>query len=137
MFIHPSKIQYLYNVKGVIMPIATFGIFGWAVSNGAGLGSLDLASAAGAKAASATTLGWSIMSGINVIMGTLSPMLVNQPDLARYCKKPWHAGWLQGVSVFFPKVLVLFLGLATTATMQGAWGKAYCKCHTGTLLSRL
>ncbi len=111
------------------MPIATFGIFGWAIHNGAGISGsvLDLASARGAAAASKTPLGWSIMSGINVILGSLSPMLVNQSDLARYTKKPWHAGWLQGLSLFLFKVLVLFLGMAATVSMQGVWGQAYCK----------
>ncbi|EJT72117.1 hypothetical protein GGTG_08985 [Gaeumannomyces tritici R3-111a-1] len=36
------------------------------------------------------------MSGINVIMGSLSPMLVNQPDLTRYVQKPRDAGLLPG-----------------------------------------
>jgi len=107
------------------MPVATFGLFGWCISHGAGLSSLDTLSAAGATAASKTTLGWAVMSGINVIMGTLSPMLVNQPDLARYCKKPRDAAWLQGAAAFFSKVLVYFLGLASTASIQGKWGKAY------------
>ncbi|KAH9894668.1 amidase signature domain-containing protein [Xylariomycetidae sp. FL2044] len=125
MFIHPSKIQLLFTVKGFMMPVATFGLFGWCMAYGAGIGSLDLANERGAEAAKKTPLGWAIMSGINVILGTLSPMLVNQPDLARYCRKPWHAGSLQGVAVFFTKVIVLWLGLASTASMQGAWGEAY------------
>jgi NCS1 family nucleobase:cation symporter-1 len=66
------------------------------------------------------------MDGINVIMGSLSPMLVNQPDLARYCRKPRDAGWLQGAAVFVSKVVVFFLGLASTASIQGKWGTAYC-----------
>lgn len=107
------------------MPIATFGLFGWCMANGTGLSNADALSAAGQKAASSTTLGWAVMSGINTIMGTLSPMLVNQPDLARYCKQPRDAAWLQGAACFFSKVLVFFLGLAATASIQGAWGTAY------------
>ncbi|KAK8855835.1 hypothetical protein PGQ11_011747 [Apiospora arundinis] len=125
MFIHPTKIRHLFTIKGIIMPIATFGFFGWAMANGAGLGSLDTANRAGEKAAATTTLGWAVMNGINVIMGTLSPMLVNQPDLARYCQKPWHAGALQGIVAFTAKVLVLFLGLASTAVLTPTLGKAY------------
>jgi NCS1 family nucleobase:cation symporter-1 len=112
-------------VKGLIMPFATFGLFGWCMAHGTGLKTLDVQSAAGQKAAAATTTGWAIMNGINVVMGTLSPMLVNQPDLARYCKKPRDAGMLQGISVFVAKVLIFFLGLAATSSMQGAYGKAY------------
>ena len=107
------------------MPFATFGLFGWCMAHGTGLKTLDVQSAAGQKAAAATTTSWAIMNGINVVMGTLSPMLVNQPDLARYCKKPRDAGMLQGISVFVAKVLIFFLGLAATSSMQGAYGKAY------------
>lgn len=95
------------------------------MTHGTGLADLDVLSAAGSKAASTTTLGWAVMSGINVIMGTLSPMLVNQPDLARYCKKPRDTLWVQGAACFFSKVLVYFLGLASTASIQGVWGEAY------------
>lgn len=107
------------------MPFATFGLFGWCMAHGTGLSTIDAQSAAGAKARAATTTGWAVMSGINVVMGTLSPMLVNQPDLARYCKKPRDAGWLQGISVFVSKVLIFSLGLMATSSMQGAYGKAY------------
>lgn len=107
------------------MPFAAFGLFGWCMSHGTGLATINHQSAAGQKVAATVPLGWAIMNGINVVMGTLSPMLINQPDLARYCKKPRDAGWIQGFAVFFSKVLVLFLGLAATSSIQGAWGTAY------------
>ncbi|TKW48318.1 Allantoin permease [Colletotrichum tanaceti] len=104
------------------MPFACFGLFGWCMANGTGISNLNTASTA---AATETPVGWAVMSGVNVIMGSLSPMLVNQPDLARYCKRPRDAGWPQGACVFFAKILVFFLGLASTASLQGAWGEAY------------
>ncbi|ORY01751.1 NCS1 nucleoside transporter [Clohesyomyces aquaticus] len=98
--VHPRRIHYLFTVKGLVMPFATFGLFGWCMAHGTGLATMNQQNSAGRKAAAATTTGWAIMNGINVVMGTLSPMLVKQPDLARYCKKPRDAGWLQGASVF-------------------------------------
>ncbi|KAK0713048.1 permease for cytosine/purines, uracil, thiamine, allantoin-domain-containing protein [Lasiosphaeria miniovina] len=103
MFVYPTKIDYLFTIKGFIMPVATFGLFGWCMANGAGIATIDLASAAAAKAQATTPL----------------------PGLARYCRKTRDAGWVQGAAVFFSKVVVYFLGLAATASMQGAWGKAY------------
>lgn len=123
-WIHPSKIHYIFTVKGFIMPFATFGLFGWCLAYGGGISSMDTANAA-AVSSQATPLGWLIMSGINVVMGGLSPMLVNQPDLARYCQEPRDAGWIQGACVFFVNILVFFLSLASTASMQGVWGTAY------------
>ncbi|KAL3479620.1 permease for cytosine/purines, uracil, thiamine, allantoin-domain-containing protein [Aspergillus californicus] len=121
-FVHPTKIHLLFTVKGVIMPFVTFGLFGWCIAHGAGMSSIGLASQG---TESSGSLGWAVMDGINVIMGSLSPMVVNQPDLARYCKKPRDAGWPQGAAVFFSKVIVFFLGLASTASIQGVWGTAY------------
>lgn len=123
MFIHPRKIHYVFTVKGFTMPIAAFAIFGWCMANGGGLQAMDQASQVAKQIE--TPLGWSIMSGINVIFGSLSPMLVNQPDLARYCKKPRDAGPIQGVSVFVASVIVFFLGLASTTSMQSKFGEAY------------
>lgn len=107
------------------MPIAAFALFGWCMANGGGLGAMDLASAGGELSASVTPLGWSIMSGINTIFGSLSPMLVNQPDLARYCKKPRDAGISQGISVFVSSIIVFFLGMASTTSIQARWGNAH------------
>ena len=125
MWVHPRHIHYIFTVKGVIMPIAAFAVFGWCMKNGGGLGAMDLASKEGELSASKVPLGWSIMAGINTIFGSLSPMLVNQPDLARYCKKPRDAGPIQGVSVFVASVTVFFLGMASTTSMQAAYGVAY------------
>jgi nucleobase:cation symporter-1, NCS1 family len=125
MWVHPRHIHYIFTVKGFTMPVAAFGIFGWCMANGGGLRAMDIASEVGKETAAVIPLGWSIMSGINVIMGSLSPMLVNQPDLSRYCLKPRDAGPLQGVSVFVSSIIVFFLGLAATTSMQAEWGTAY------------
>lgn len=125
MWVHPKHIHYIFTVKGFVMPVAAFAVFGWCMANGGGLGSMDLASEEGQFSASVTPLGWSIMAGINTIFGSLSPMLVNQPDLARYCKKPRDAGFIQGISVFIASIIVFFLGMASTTSIQAVWGTAY------------
>ena len=125
MWVHPSRIHFIFTIKGVIMPIAAFAVFGWCMANGGGLNSMDLAHETVKSSAPKIPLGWSVMAGINAIFGALSPMLVNQPDLARYCKKPRDAGALQGVSVFISAILVFFLGMASTTSMQAAYGTAY------------
>lgn len=125
MWIHPKDIHFLFTLKGCTMPIAAFAIFGVCISLGGGLSSLDLATQGAELSASVTPLGWSIMAGINTIFGSLSPMLVNQPDLARYCKKPRDAGPIQAVSVFVASVIVFFLGMASTTSIQARWGTAH------------
>jgi NCS1 family nucleobase:cation symporter-1 len=125
MWVHPRHIHYLFTVKGATMPIAAFSVFGWCLTHGGGIGALTIATQAAKETKLDIPLGWSIMSGINVIMGSLSPMVVNQPDLARFCKNSRDAGPLQGVSVFVSSVIVFFLGLASTTSIQKIWGVAY------------
>ena len=124
MWVHPKNIHYIFTAKGLVMPVAAFAVFGWCMANGGGLSSISLAQK-GQLSASVTPLGWSIMAGINTIFGSLSPMLVNQPDLARYCKKPRDAGPTQGLSVFVASVVVFFLGMASTTSIQAVWVEAY------------
>ncbi|KAK5206794.1 hypothetical protein LTR47_009658 [Exophiala xenobiotica] len=104
------------------MPIATFGLFGWCMAEGRGISTISNELT---KPADGVPLGWAIVAGINAIMGSLASLIVTQPDLSRYCRKVSDAGWLQGLCVFISKCLVFFLGLAATASIQGAWGKAY------------
>lgn len=124
MWVHPSKIHYIFTVKGFIMPFATFGLFGWCIAYGGGIASMDASNTTN-NVTTTTPLGWLIMSGINVVLGSLSPMLVNQPDLARYAKNPRDAGWPQGACVFLVNILVFFLSLASTTSLQQVWGTAY------------
>lgn len=125
MWIHPKNIHYVFTIKGFTMPIAAFALFGWCMANGGGLNAMDLASNGAELSSSVTYLGWSIMAGINTIFGSLSPMLVNQPDLSRYCKKPRDAGVSQGISVFVSSIIVFFLGMASTTSIQARWGVAH------------
>ncbi|KIV84837.1 hypothetical protein PV11_00592 [Exophiala sideris] len=121
-FVHPSRIQWFFTFKGIIMPIATFALFGWCMAEGNGISTIDNKLTASADG---VPLGWAIVAGINTIMGSLASLIVTQPDLSRYCRKVSDAGWLQGLCVFISKCLVFFLGLAATASIQGVWGKAY------------
>jgi NCS1 family nucleobase:cation symporter-1 len=105
------------------MPITTFALFGWCVSQGAGFSHVDSHKLVATSAQ--LPLGWSIMAGINTILGSLASLVVSQPDLARYAHKPSDAGWPQGLAMFTCKVLVFFLGLASTTSIQSAWAKTY------------
>lgn len=123
MFVHPSRIQWFFTVKGVLMPICTFGLFGWCIAQGPGISNIDNHKLVTANVQ--IPLGWAVMAGINTVLGSLASLAVSQPDLARYCRKVSDAGWPQGLAMFVCKNTVFFLGLASTASIQSAWGTAY------------
>jgi NCS1 family nucleobase:cation symporter-1 len=58
-------------------------------------------------------------------MGALAPVLINQPDIARYGHSYADVTWSQGIGILLSKVLVMFLSTATTATVTQVLGKSY------------
>ncbi|KAF7289918.1 hypothetical protein MIND_01366700 [Mycena indigotica] len=124
ILIHPSRIHWLWPLKGIIIPPAVIGFFIWSVTRaGADWGMFNTNLTV--EAAHGSTLGWAVMSGINSVMGTLSPMILNQPDIARYARKPYDAGWPQGVSMLVIKTMIFFMSISTACSLQVLYGKAY------------
>ncbi|KAF5721574.1 NCS1 nucleoside transporter, partial [Fusarium mundagurra] len=58
-------------------------------------------------------------------LGVTSALLVNQPELTRYTRRPKDAGWRQLSSIFLSKMLIFFFGIGATAAVQGRFGHAY------------
>lgn len=124
MFIHPKILRHLFVIKAVYTTIALFGVLGWVVSaNGGTIGDFSFDNAKPALSGSA--LVWPMISAINSVMGALAPVLINQPDIARYSKSYKATTWSQGLGILFSKVLVMFLSTATTSAATGILGKSY------------
>ncbi|KAF2400568.1 allantoin transporter [Trichodelitschia bisporula] len=120
-FVHPTRIRHLFTTASVIVPIACFGTFGWCISYGGGLSLETL----GSKPLTGGALGWAMLNGVNSVMGTLSPLLVNQPDFTRYTRSPRDAGWPQVASIFISKTVIFFLGCGATAAVTPKFGESY------------
>lgn len=120
--VHPSKIKFLFAAESIVCPLACVGVFAWCVHYGGGIRVETLAST---TPVSAGGLGWAMMNGINSCLGVTSALLVNQPDLTRYTRRPKDAGWRQASSIFASKTLIFFFGIGATAATQGKFGQAY------------
>ncbi|GKT59654.1 allantoin transporter [Colletotrichum tofieldiae] len=122
MFIHPTILRHLFVVKSVATTAGLFGVLGWAVHmNGGNLGNFDF----GRESLSGDALVWPMIQAINSVMAALCPIVVNQPDVARYATRPAQATWSQAVGILVSKVLVMFLSCATTSAASGVLGKSY------------
>ncbi|CVL06975.1 related to uracil permease [Fusarium mangiferae] len=122
LVVHPRKIKFLFAAESIICPLACIGVFSWCVSYGGGIRMNSLASTTEAKGGA---LGWAMLNGINSCLGVTSALLVNQPDLTRYTRRPKDAGWRQASSIFLSKTLIFFFGIGATAAVQGKFGHAY------------
>ncbi|KAF5639361.1 NCS1 nucleoside transporter [Fusarium sp. NRRL 52700] len=120
--VHPRKIKFLFAAESIICPLACIGVFSWCVSYGGGIRMNSLSSTTEVKGGA---LGWAMLNGINSCLGVTSALLVNQPDLTRYTRRPKDAGWRQASSIFLSKTLIFFFGIGATAAVQGKFGHAY------------
>jgi nucleobase:cation symporter-1, NCS1 family len=123
MFVHPTLLRHLFVVKAVYTTVALFGMMGWAISrNGGGLGSFTFT---GQVQLEGSQLVWPVIQAINSVMATLCPLMINQPDVARYAKRPDQATWSQATGILISKVIVMFVSCATTSACTGLLGKSY------------
>lgn len=123
MFVHPTIIRHLFVVKAVYTTIALVGVLGWAVHmNGGKMGRFSFD---GQKQLSGSALVWPMIQAINSVCAALCPILINQPDIARYATSPAQATWSQGTGILASKVLIMFLSCATTAVTTQFLGKSY------------
>ncbi|KAA8617879.1 FUI1 Cytosine uracil thiamine allantoin permease [Pyrenophora tritici-repentis] len=124
MFIHPTVLRHLFVVKAVYTTISLFGVLGWVISaNGVKIGDFSYTTAQ--TQLSGSDLVWPMIQAINSVMGALAPVLINQPDIARYGHSYSDVTWSQGIGILFSKVLVMFLSTATTAAATQVLGKSY------------
>ena len=69
-----------------------------------------------------SSLGWAIIAGINSIMGKTSTLVINQPDIARYAKKPSATICSQLLALPIANTVGATLGIYGTAAIYNKWG---------------
>ncbi|WWD03446.1 hypothetical protein V865_001498 [Kwoniella europaea PYCC6329] len=122
MFIHTTKIHYLFSVKSVIMPLACLGVVIWATTSNGGVSAGVLSTPA--DKSSIAVFAWSVVSQFNSVMGSNSALIVTVPDLARYSRTPRSQiiGQLLGLPM---AIVCAAFGVITTAAVQNMWGEAF------------
>ncbi|KAF2743378.1 hypothetical protein M011DRAFT_451186 [Sporormia fimetaria CBS 119925] len=115
-----SKLRILFWVKGVVVPPTFFALFLWAVIITKGGGPL----VKGQYKITSTYMntGYSVMTGLNVIIGLFSSLAVNMPDFGRFSKNR-----LKGPHQFLALPIIGTLGALTPIFVTDAhsvlWGE--------------
>ncbi|KAL4984742.1 permease for cytosine/purines, uracil, thiamine, allantoin-domain-containing protein [Aspergillus falconensis] len=123
MFLHPTVLRHLFVIKAVYTTVTLLGVLGWAVHmNGGSLGGFTFGTQVTLHG---SALVWPMIQAINSVMGALCPILVNQPDVARYATRPSQATWSQSLGILISKVLVMFVSCATTSATTQFLGKSF------------
>ncbi|CAL5871875.1 uncharacterized protein PFLUO_LOCUS6129 [Penicillium psychrofluorescens] len=123
MFVHPIVLRHIFVVKAFYSTVALFAVLGWAIhQNHGSLGNFHFD---GQVILSGSSLVWPMISAINSVCAALCPILINQPDIARYAQKPSQATWSQTLGIFISKILIMFLSAGTTSAAKGFLGTSY------------
>lgn len=104
-FIWPpvQKIRHLFTVKAYFVPTAGLAFFIWAIVRAKGLGPIVKQKGT----AQGSELGWLMVQGIMSAIANFATLIVNDPDFARFARKPSDA--------FLPQLLTIPIGFAVTS----------------------
>ncbi|KAJ4333527.1 uracil permease [Didymella glomerata] len=104
-FLWPAvhKIRHLFTVKAYVVPTAGIAFFIWAVVRAKGIG--PIVHQPGTK--SGSELGWLMVRGIMSSIANFAALIVNDPDFARFARKPSDA--------FLPQLVTIPVGFAVTS----------------------
>jgi NCS1 family nucleobase:cation symporter-1 len=97
------KIRHLFTAKAYFVPTAGVAFFIWAVVRAKGIGPIvhQPGKAKGSE------LGWLMVRGTMSSIANFATLIVNDPDFARFARKPSDA--------FLPQLLTIPLGFAVTS----------------------
>lgn len=97
------KIRHLFTAKAYFVPTAGVAFFIWAIVRAKGIGPIVHQPGE----ARGSTLAWLMIKGIMSAIANFATLIVNDPDFARFARKPSDA--------FLPQLLTIPLGFAVTS----------------------
>ncbi|KAH9908262.1 allantoin permease [Xylariomycetidae sp. FL2044] len=129
LLVHTSRIQHLFTVKSVVVPLACLGIIIWATKSNGGVGSAALDAQAQESKTSTAVFAWAIISQFNAVMGSNSALLVTIPDIARYSKTRYAQTLGQLIALPLGQTLCASFGIIATSSVLNMWGEAYWNAY--------
>ncbi|PSN66086.1 hypothetical protein BS50DRAFT_406455 [Corynespora cassiicola Philippines] len=114
------KIRHLFTAKAITVPIAGIAFFVWAVVRAKGLG--PIVHQPGTLQGSA--LGWMMVRGIMSAIANFATLIVNDPDFARFARKPRDALWSQLFTIPLGFAVTSFIGIIVSSSSTVIFGQA-------------
>ncbi|PAV19525.1 NCS1 nucleoside transporter [Pyrrhoderma noxium] len=119
LWIHMSKLRYLFLVKVIIMPIFGFTLFGWAVGRAHGFGPIFEKGTSITDGRPAAVVFFSAMTSAIAPKATLA---LNIADFTRYAKSPRTVVWTNLFSLSILVTLCAILGVVVTSAAEVIYG---------------
>jgi NCS1 family nucleobase:cation symporter-1 len=113
------KIRHLFTVKSFVVPTAGISFFIWAVVRAHGIGPIvhQPAKAHGSQ------LAWGMVSGVMSAIANFATLIVNDPDFARFARKPKDALWSQLITIPAGFALTSFIGIIVSSSSTVIFGE--------------
>ncbi|RQM05271.1 hypothetical protein DH86_00001795 [Scytalidium sp. 3C] len=106
------KIRHLFTVKAYIVPIAGISFFVWAIVRAKGLGPIVRQP----NTSHGSQLAWGIILGIMSALANFATLIVNDPDFARFARKPRDALWSQLITIPCGFAITSFIGIIVSSS---------------------
>ena len=121
-FIYPPvhKIRHLFTVKAYFVPTAGVTFFIWAVVRAKGIG--PIVHQPGTAHGSA--LAWLMVRGIMSAIANFATLIVNDPDFARFARKPSNAFLPQLITIPVGFAVTSFIGIIVSSSSTVIFGEA-------------
>ena len=106
------KIRHLFTVKAYVVPTAGLVFLAWAIVRAHGIGPVVH------KPASlhGSDLVWGVIKGIMASIGNFATLILNNPDFARFAKRPRNAFWSQLFTIPCGFALTSIIGIITASS---------------------
>jgi NCS1 family nucleobase:cation symporter-1 len=113
------KIRHLFTVKSFVVPTAGISFFIWAVVRAHGIGPIvhQPAEAHGSQ------LAWGMVSGVMSAIANFATLIVNDPDFARFARKPKDALWSQLITIPAGFAFTSFIGIIVSSSSTVIFGE--------------
>ncbi|KAF2126569.1 uracil permease [Dothidotthia symphoricarpi CBS 119687] len=121
-FIYPPvhKIRHLFTVKAYVVPSCGIAFFIWAVVRAKGIGPIVHQSGK----AKGSELGWLMVRGIMSSIANFATLIVNDPDFARFARKPSDAFLPQLITIPVGFAITSFIGIIVSSSSSVIFGEA-------------
>jgi NCS1 family nucleobase:cation symporter-1 len=114
------KIRHLFTVKAYFVPVAGIAYFGWAIAKAGGIGPIVHQP----NTAKGGDLAWGVTKGIMTSISNFATLILNDPDFARFARKPRDALWSQLVTIPIGFAATSFIGIIVSSSSAVIYGEA-------------
>ncbi|KAK4998129.1 uracil permease, partial [Elasticomyces elasticus] len=106
------KIRHLFTVKAYFVPSAGIAFFIWAVVRAHGIGPIVHQP----SKLHGSALAWAVIKGIMSAIANFATLIVNDPDFARFARKPRDAFWSQLITIPMGFAITSFIGIIVSSS---------------------